>query len=202
MLTAGLAKVRGGWLDVGSQATFGRFVIRRDVFNEPVENFDFLQSLHFPVLWEALDYFTVVLECGVIVAALSWRYFYPVLCVLVIFHLAIWPTMGIMFPYNLLAYAAFLPWTRIAPSAVRDLLDRSASWLASRSARRAIICGIIASLALLLAYARPPAFISIVYGVSLIFAGAAGLVCLVVFGQRLIKSVSTTRSLTTQTRQR
>lgn len=174
LLTAGLAKVRGGWLSWDTQATFGRLFMRRDVFNAPPEDFSYLRVMDYPIVWEILDYSTVILECGIVVAALSWRMFYVGIAALATFHLFIWPTMGILFPYNLPAYAAFFPWSRLERLFPTRHMDRVAAKLASHAAWRLTACGVLAGLALLLALLRPPWLVPTVYAIVLIAAGVIG----------------------------
>ena len=163
LLTAGLAKVRGGWLSWDSQATFGYLVLERDIFNAPLDSTAFLGSIGHPVVWEIFDYATVFLECGMILAALSWRLFYPGIAALAIFHFFIALTVGIVFPYNLPAYAAFVPWSKLGRLVPTTVLDRLTADLASNTVRRWLTCAALASLGLLIAWARPDWFVPGVY---------------------------------------
>jgi hypothetical protein len=190
MLTAGLAKVRGGWLSWETQATFSRLVNRQDVFNAPIAQLEFLRLIKYSFVWEALDYATVILECGIIIAALvSWRFFYFALASLAIFHFFVWPTMGILFPYNLPAYAAFIPWYRLAGVTPTETLDRLAASLASHAAWRLITCITFACLGLLLACLRPDWLVPTVYSIALVVAAIVGIVFLLAAARRVWAAV-------------
>jgi|GEM_PF-3364735 len=114
LLTAALPKVLTGWLSPSTQASLGHFLTKYVVEDKtggvaPGVN----STASLTLLWEALDWVTVLLEASVIVAALSWRTFRPTLAVLVVFHLSVLLTMGIAFQTNVIAYAAFIPWARL-----------------------------------------------------------------------------------------
>jgi hypothetical protein len=176
MMTAGLAKVRGGWLSWETQAAFSRLVNRQNVFNAPMGQLEFLKSIDHPVIWEILDYATVMLECGIIIAALlSWRTFYLAIASLTVFHFFVWPTMGILFPYNLPAYAAFVPWSRLGGVIPIRALDRLATGLATHAGWRWITCAILACLGLLLAWVRPDWLVPTVYVIVLVTAAIVGI---------------------------
>lgn len=174
MLTAGLSKVHGGWLDWSSQATYGYAIIREDVLNTPLDGSAMWWPINHPVLWELMDYATIVMECGVILAALSWRLFYVALAGLSVFHVIARVVLGILFPYNLMVYAAFVPWSRWSAVPV-DRLDRLAARLASSLWLRAAVSTVIASVGLLLVALRPEWFVPTVYLIAILIAGAIGL---------------------------
>jgi len=174
-LTAGLAKLRGGWLSWDSQATFGYLVLERDIFSAPLDTTAFLSSIDHPVVWEILDYGTVFLECGMILAVLRWRTFYLGIAALAMFHFFIALTVGIVFPYNLPAYAAFIPWSKLRRAIPTKGLDRFTANLASNTARRWLTCSGLASLSLLIAWVRPAWFVPGIYaGVVTIGAVVGG----------------------------
>lgn len=113
MFTAGFTKLIGGWLDPQSQAVYGHlfrqyFVKgRQDLL---ASQFLMLDSRFF---WESLDYLTIILEVGFIVAILhrtSTRIF---VSLAVVFHFSVMLMLNIAFVVNLLAYAAVLDWSWI-----------------------------------------------------------------------------------------
>jgi hypothetical protein len=110
-----------------------------------------------------LDYGTVALECGMILTVFSWRAFYLGIAALAGFHFFIALTVGIVFPYNLPAYAAFIPWSKLARALPTKGLDRFTSYLASKTARRSLTCACLASLSLSIAWARPNWFVPGLY---------------------------------------
>lgn len=174
MLTAGLAKILGGWLDWGSQATLGYAMIRQDVLTTPLGGSALIWPADFTILWEVVDYATIIMECGVILAALSWRLFYLAIAGLTVFHVIARVALGILFPYNLMVYAAFVPWSRwqAIPMAA---IDRLAARLASSALLRTATCGVIASAGLVLVAVRPTWFVPTVYLVAIGIAGVIGL---------------------------
>jgi hypothetical protein len=174
ILTGGLAKVYGGWLSLETQATFGHFVLGQHVFDISPEASQFLQQLDHPALWELLDYATVALECGFILIVLSWRTFYFGLAVLAVFHLFILVIMGIAFPYNLAAYAAFIPWAKILPTAYGSSLDWFTLNLASRIPLRLTVWLLLSTLGVLLAWIRPRWFVPYVEVGVIIFGAIVG----------------------------
>lgn len=114
MFTAGFPKILGGWLDPSTQAVHGRLVRqvfvhgRRDLLAPPAVDF------YNPVVWEAFDVATVVFEVGFLVAIV-----HPFTTRLfafgaVAFHTGVVLVMNIVFTFNLIVYAAVLPWSQIA----------------------------------------------------------------------------------------
>lgn len=189
MLTAGLSKVHGGWLDWSSSATYGYAIMREDVLNTPLSGSALLWPVDHPVLWELMDYATIVMECGVIVAALNWRLFYPAIAGLSVFHILARVVLGILFPYNLMVYAAFVPWSRWTAIPV-DRLDGIAQRLATSRGLRTATSGAIAAVGLVLVAVRPDWFVPTVYLVAIVIAGAIGLTYLAMQIARVPRTVA------------
>ena len=125
-LTAGTAKVRGGWLDLHSHAARGYFLKGYvDDDRDPIIAPLLLRIHDVGILWEALDWFTVALECGLIVAVLWWRTFRIGIAVAALFHLGVLLMLGIQFSANIVAYAAFIRWNLIAPTRAGSVLPLS-----------------------------------------------------------------------------
>jgi hypothetical protein len=125
-LTAGTAKVFAGWLDLHTHAARGYYlrgyvVGDKDEFLAPL----FLRVHDIGVLWEALDWFTVALECGLIVAVLWWRTFRIGVAFAALFHLGVLLVMNIQFSANIVAYGAFVRWNLIAPTTSRSAIPLS-----------------------------------------------------------------------------
>jgi hypothetical protein len=116
-LTAGLAKLGAGWLDPHTHAARGLF-LRGYVVGDRDEGLAplFLRVHDIGILWEALDWFTVALECGLVVAVLWWRTFRIGIAFAALFHLGILLIMNIQFAANIVAYGAFVRWNQIAPT--------------------------------------------------------------------------------------
>jgi hypothetical protein len=114
MFYAGYIKLRLGWLPWESRATLGHILRFRsgERFESPLVEMA-LQWLPLTA-WKTLDYATIAMEMGGVVAWLHYRVFRWWLLVAVVFHIAVLLTLGIFFWFNLLAYAAFVPWSRAA----------------------------------------------------------------------------------------
>lgn len=113
--TAGLAKLRAGWLDLDSQSTRAHFVNSfvvqgNDRFMAPL-----VSHLDSRPLWELLDWFTVALELLLLVAVVRWTWFVRALPVLVAFHVGVLLVLSIAFAANVVAYGAFVRWSRWWP---------------------------------------------------------------------------------------
>lgn len=123
MFTAGFPKLLGGWLDPSTQATRGHFV--NQYFSHDRQDFlgPLFLSLRSDAAWEVLDVATVVLELGFLAAVFVPRVFRVFLGLAVGFHLGTLLMLNISFAFNLIVYAAFLPWGRIE-RAVRPYLVR------------------------------------------------------------------------------
>lgn len=115
LLGAGLPKVVAGWLDPTTQAVRSSLVVFAKVSDRSGPAGDVaLRASSSPLLWEPLDVTAVVLECGLVLAVLSWLWFRRLLAVLCLFHLAVWMLFGISYASNLVAYAAFVRFGRCA----------------------------------------------------------------------------------------
>ncbi|MFI5426212.1 hypothetical protein [Aeromicrobium sp. UC242_57] len=71
------------------------------------------------VLWELLDWSTVVLEPAVLVTVVSWTWFRRTLLAVVAFHVGVLLVLNIAFAANVVAYGAFVRWSRWWPDAGR-----------------------------------------------------------------------------------
>jgi len=114
MFTAGVPKIIGGWLDPSTYAVHGRFL--REYF--VIERHDLLAPFFIDVtnevLWETLDVATVLYEIGFLFAILhpfTTRLFSVFS---IVFHTAVTLILNIAFLPNLIVYAAFVPWHRLA----------------------------------------------------------------------------------------
>lgn len=115
--TAGSAKLRSGWLDLDTQAVRGHFlsgyvIHDRNQLLAPLV----LRVEEFSIVWEALDWFTVALECGLVIAVLWWRTFRIGIAVASLFHFGVLMMMNIQFSANVIAYGAFVRWNLFRPT--------------------------------------------------------------------------------------
>lgn len=113
MFTAGFPKILGGWLDPSTQAVKGHilnqyFVKDRDALLAP-----FVIQIQSRILWEILDWSTILFEIGFLIAVWKARWIKTFLIITVFFHFATQLFMNISFLTNFLAYSAFLNWTKI-----------------------------------------------------------------------------------------
>lgn len=113
MLTAGWSKLSGGWLDPSTHATFGTVFVYHDVYKSSGPLASALLRLDSPFLWEPMDIAAVALECGLVLTVFHWTSFRVAIAGLCIFHLAVMLMLGIVFVFNVLVYAAFVPWGRL-----------------------------------------------------------------------------------------
>lgn len=115
--TAGSAKVRAGWLDLHTHAARGHFLQGYVTYDRTDYLAPFVLRVHdIGILWEALDWFTVALECGLIVTVLWWRTFRIGIAFATLFHLGVLLMMNIQFSVNAIAYGAFVRWNLIRPT--------------------------------------------------------------------------------------
>lgn len=113
MFTAGFPKVLGGWLDPGTQATQGHFLNQYLVKGRDAFLADHAIGLRHILIWETMDWGTIIFEIGFFVSVLKARWFKLFVTVAVFFHFSTLMILNISFLPNFLAYAAFLNWTRI-----------------------------------------------------------------------------------------
>jgi hypothetical protein len=108
-VTAAIPKIEAGWLHLSTHAV-QRAVIAAGSGPEFATE---ILKIHSPIFWEGVDYSTILLETGLVLAALSLRSFRAVLSVAVLFHAAIFFVLGISFVPQVLAYGAFVSWHRL-----------------------------------------------------------------------------------------
>lgn len=105
--SAGLAKVRGGWLDPASQMARNWVVFYENVASSPPPLAD--QALRLPAaIWELTDLVTVGLEVGLLALLLLPRFTRLGVLLLIPFHVGVLVTMGIDFSGYLFIYLPFL----------------------------------------------------------------------------------------------
>ncbi|MGX5680890.1 HTTM domain-containing protein [Schumannella luteola] len=110
--TAGLAKLRSGWLSPATQA------VRREFLNFYTSGnnggvLPWLVTIDAPWAWELLDWLVVALELGIIVCVVSWTSFRIAIALATLFHLGVLVLLTISFGFNVLVYGAFVEWRRV-----------------------------------------------------------------------------------------
>lgn len=129
MFTAGFPKILGGWLDPSTHAAQGRLVREFFIHGRRDLLAPLFVTVESPMLWELFDLMTVGFEVGFLFAVihpLSTRLF---AAAAVGFHTGVMLIMNIAFLPNLIVYAAFLPWTRVARFLPRRSSTRAPSTL-------------------------------------------------------------------------
>lgn len=119
MLTAGIPKILGGWLDPDTHAVYSRFIDQYIIKERQDLLAGFALKIHSGLFWETLDYLTILFEVGFIFAIrrkISTRLF---TAFAVLFHFSTMLLINITFIHNFVAYAVFLDWVW-----VRERLDR------------------------------------------------------------------------------
>lgn len=115
MMTAGVAKLLGGWLDISTQATYGHLLNQHFVNGRTGLLSGFFIGFEQPFFWILLDYATIVFEIGFLPAVFFPRVFRLFVGFAVIFHFSVMVMLNISFLPNLGAYSLFLiNWNCIA----------------------------------------------------------------------------------------
>lgn len=134
MFTAGFPKLLGGWLELDTQATLGHFFKQFFVKGRQDLLATYIINIDNRIIWELLDYATVLFEMGFLVAIIHPRSTRLFVSFAVLFHFSIMMTLNISFLPNFPAYAAFLNWSAIN--------DRFKKWLDVKLASPIILVGI------------------------------------------------------------
>lgn len=110
MLSAGLPKLFGGWLNPDHQATRAHFLRNTYLFERSGGLAPQIAQLSSKVFWELGDWVTVIWELGFL-ATVRWpRLFRWMLVSAIGFHTAVLLAFNIGFSANLVAYAVLAPW--------------------------------------------------------------------------------------------
>ncbi len=113
MFTAGVPKILGGWLDHATQATEGHFLNQFFANERQAMLAPYVLYLKMDLIWELLDWATIIFEIGFLFAVLKSRWVKLFICFALIFHLLNLLILNIIFIFNFIAYAAFFDWTKI-----------------------------------------------------------------------------------------
>lgn len=119
MFTAGFTKLLGSWLDPTTQATRSHWLKQYFVVGRQDLLADLVIAPLPAGLWELMDWGTVLLEISLLLAAFIPRLWGVLLSLMVLFHLGTALLFNITFVQNLIVYAAFLNWDRLAAYAPR-----------------------------------------------------------------------------------
>jgi len=125
LFEAGMSKALTGWLDPDTHAVRNHLVKNYMYQERPTWFADLALAYQPAVLWEAMDWMTLALECGFIVA-LFWLTGMRIACAIAtVFHLGVGLLMNILFYFNVIAYGVFVDWRRIVPERWRSGLGRA-----------------------------------------------------------------------------
>lgn len=115
MLSAGLPKLFGGWLNPSHQATRLHFLRNYLVFDRTQGLAPIAARITNGWFWEIGDWLTVVWEVGFIATVAKPKLFRWMLASAIGFHVAVLLVFNIGFSANLVAYAALTPWCDACP---------------------------------------------------------------------------------------
>ncbi len=106
MLTAAVAKSATGWLDPARQAT--RFFVAEAALSPRSGPFtDLFLRIDNGIFWKLLDYATLLIEGGLILAVFIPILFRLGLLIMGMFHLGVWALLGIDFHLYVFVYLGF-----------------------------------------------------------------------------------------------
>lgn len=118
MLTAGIGKAATGWLDPGTHAARA-WIIKNFALDDRAPLLaESVLKIDNGAFWTGVDYVTVALEAGLVVAVLWPLAFRLMLAFFVLFHVGIFVTMGIGFGAAIIAYGAFVQWRGLVPGGI------------------------------------------------------------------------------------
>jgi hypothetical protein len=110
MLTAAIPKITSGWLDPSVSALMGHLARNYHITERSTFLAEFFLVHNNLAFFKLLDYSTLVLEAGFMIAMFRWRWFLTFCAAACLFHFGVLLMMGITFVNNVIAYAAFVPW--------------------------------------------------------------------------------------------
>jgi len=129
MFTAGAEKIVWGWLSPGDQAIQNFLYQNAEVYGRTGLLTEVVQGTIPWYIWEGLDWATVIFEVGFLFAVISRRWFRGFCVAAVFFHLGVFLILSISFLHQLVVYAAFLDWDRLASrERVARWRDRLQRW--------------------------------------------------------------------------
>lgn len=176
LMSAGLPKLLGGWLDWSTQASYAKtytncLQLGRDKLLA-------LFAIRHPhrVIWEVLDWATVFFELGFLLAVPWRRVFRVFLLLAVCFHWGVLLTMNIPFPEQMIVYAAFLPWSALAKHPRFIALSEGVS----AHPRSAVLCVMVLS-ALIQGFLAPLMLAGVSVITWLLYVTAGGVVVITLF---------------------
>lgn len=142
MFSAGIPKLLGGWLNLGTQAVRGHlyyywFVLERRDLLAP-----FFMQLDNWVVWEIMDYAAVVFELGFLVSVSRAGWFKAFVASAVVFHVLNYLILNITFSSYLIVYLVFLDWSKVHGWIQRKRIDRFLERFVMRIPSMVVLVGV------------------------------------------------------------
>lgn len=113
MFTSGWPKILGGWLDPSTHAVKAHLLNQFFVNDREAYLAGFAVQINYGILWECLDWGTIIFEIGFLIAVFKSKWFRLFLVLAVLFHFSTKMLLNISFLPNFLAYAVYLKWDKI-----------------------------------------------------------------------------------------
>lgn len=116
MFSAGLPKLLGGWLDIGTHATRGHFFTQYYVIGNLKLLSSWMVNVISPWLWEMMDWGAVWFELLFLAAVIKPRWFRFWLLLAVGFHTTTFLIFNISFHFQYIVYLLFVDWGKVNPN--------------------------------------------------------------------------------------
>ncbi len=116
MFSAGVPKLMGGWLDLGTHATRGHFFTQYYVIGNLKLLSSWAINITNPFFWEAMDWGAVLFEILFLAAIIKPKWFRAWLLLAIGFHTTTFLLFNISFHFQYIVYLLFIDWGKIAPS--------------------------------------------------------------------------------------
>lgn len=109
-------KAGTGWLLWTGQAVHGQFLMYYEALDRTAWLAPLAAHLESRIVWETLDWLTVLVEVALLVTLRWWRAFRIALAFVVLFHLGVFLMLNISFAFNIVVYGAFVAWGARLPA--------------------------------------------------------------------------------------
>jgi hypothetical protein len=113
MFSAGVPKLMGGWLDLGTNATRGHFFTQYYVIGNLKLLSSWVVNISNPLFWEAMDWGAVLFELLFLAAVIKPKWFRAWLLLAIGFHTTTFLLFNISFHFQYIVYLLFIDWSKI-----------------------------------------------------------------------------------------
>ena len=117
--TAGYQKFAGGWLDFETQATKYYTLQSEIVFQRGSLLGDWAITMIPDIMWELLDYATVLFEASFLLAIIKRKYFRLFIIAAILFHISVFLFMSITTTWLFITYLLFIDWATLSQKSSR-----------------------------------------------------------------------------------